>query len=257
VRVSESTPKEHRTVSRVTTILEIVARRGPARMHELAAEMDAPKSSVFGLVKGLVATGYLADEGGAYAIGPAIGGLLLASPTPDFAKAAAPSLVALRDKFDETAMVGVNIGESLIYLEAAESSQLIRYSAPLRVRRPLFPPSAGKVILSSWSARRREAHLASLISDPERLQAAMEELERVRSDGVALNRGETLPDVSAAARAVRVDGTVLGAIAVAGPTGRITPRLDEIARALGPVVDDVARRLGSVARVGGRPDRRR
>src|SRR5579884_223540 len=100
--MSESAAKAHRTVSRVTTILEAVARRDGARMHELISELDAPKSSVFSLVKGLVATGYLLEEAGVYRLGPALGALLTTSG-PDIAAAARPSLVALRDQFNETA----------------------------------------------------------------------------------------------------------------------------------------------------------
>ena len=73
--------KAHRTVSRVTTILELAAaNRSGVRLTELATALDAPRSSVHGLVKGLVATGYLREEGGTYRIGPAINSLLAAAP---------------------------------------------------------------------------------------------------------------------------------------------------------------------------------
>ncbi|MGH3520066.1 MAG: IclR family transcriptional regulator [Haloechinothrix sp.] len=230
--MSESAAKAHRTVSRVTTILESVAAH-PAgvRLSELAVILDAPKSSVFGLVKGLVSTGYLIEDSGSYHLGPALGNLLTAE-RPNLAEAARPSLEALRDEFDETAMLSTNAGDSMVYIESAESRQLIRYTAPLRVRRPLYPPSAGKVILAFWPLRRRDAYLKSVIHEPAKLQAAHRELEQVRSDGVAFNRGETLPDVSAAARPIVVHDRVVAVIAVAGPTTRISDRLPAIADAL-------------------------
>jgi len=240
--MAESVAKSHRTVSRVTAILELAAERPGVRLATLAAALDAPKSSVFGLVKGLVSTGYLIEEGGGYHLGPALGNLLTAE-RPNLADAARPSLEELRDTFGETAMLGTAVGESVVYVAAVESRQPIRYSAPLRVRRPLYPPSAGKVLLASWPDRRRDAYLRSIIDDPAAFEHARQELGRVRADGVATNRGETLPDVSAAARPIVVHGRVVAAMAVAGPTTRISERLADIAEALVEATRTAASRL--------------
>ncbi|ATL25336.1 IclR family transcriptional regulator [Streptomyces formicae] len=239
-----ATPKEHRTVSRVTGILEYVSRHGGARTQELADALDAPKSSVFGLVKGLVSTGYLVEEGGVHRLGPALGSLLPRT-AQDLASAALPTLEALRDHFGETAMLGTAVGDSLVYASAAESRQLIRYSAPLRTRRPLYPPSAGKVLLAHRPQKRRDAYLRTLLPDPGGYEAARADLAEVRARGVAFNRGETLPDVTAAARPVLVDGEVRAVIAVAGPTSRTADRLPAIADALLDAVSAVAARLGA------------
>lgn len=239
----ESPAKAHRTVSRVTSILERVARGG-ARMHELAELLQAPKSSVFGLVKGLVATGYLIEDNGRYHLGPALGSLL-ASAGPDLAEVARAELERLRDTFNETAMIGTRVGESLTYIASVESTQLIRYSAPLRIRRPLYPPSAGKILLAHWGAARREAYLRSILPGEAAVRAAQEELDVVRREGVAFNRGETLPDVSATARPVLAGTEVVAAIAVAGPTSRIADRLPEIADALAVVTGSVTAALTS------------
>ncbi|MFJ2766440.1 IclR family transcriptional regulator [Streptomyces sp. NPDC087300] len=232
----------------MTGILEYVSRRGEARMQELADALDAPKSSVFGLVKGLVSTGYLVELHGSYRLGPALGSLL-PRPARDLAAAALHTLEALRDHFGETAMLGTAVGDSLVYASAAESPQLIRYSAPLRTRRPLYPPSAGKVLLAHRPEHRRDACLRALLPDPARYAAARADLAEVRATGVAFNRGETLPDVTAAARPVLVDGEVRAVIAVAGPTSRTADRLPDIADALLDAVGSVAARLGA-------PDRR-
>ncbi|PXY29065.1 hypothetical protein DI005_28980 [Prauserella sp. PE36] len=240
--MTESVAKSHRTVSRVTAILELAADQPGVRLGTLASALDAPKSSVFGLVKGLVSTGYLVEDAGGYHLGPALGNLLTAE-RPNLADAARPSLEELRDAFGETAMLGTSVGDSVVYVAAAESRQLIRYSAPLRVRRPLYPPSAGKVLLASWSPRKRDAYLHSIIDDPERFEQARQELERVRAEGVATNRGETLPDVSATARPIVVHGRAVAAMAVAGPTTRISERLPEIADALVGATQAVAARL--------------
>lgn len=240
--MTESVARSHRTVSRVTAILELAAGEPGIRLGALASALDAPKSSVFGLVKGLVSTGYLIEENGGYQLGPALGNLLTAE-RPNLADAARPTLQELRDTFSETAMLGTVVGDSVVYIAAAESCQPIRYSAPLQVRRPLYPPSAGKVLLSHWTPHRRDAYLRSIIDDPAKVEQARQELDRVRAEGVAVNRGETLPDVSATARPIVVHDRILAAMAVAGPTPRIADRLPEIAEALIEATRIVAARL--------------
>ena len=129
---------EHRTVSRVTTILErVAADHTGVRLTELAAVLDAPRSSVHGLVKGLVATGYLREEDGAYLLGPAVGALLMAAP-PTLDLTARPEMEKLHRQFDETVMLASQVGDSVVYTNAIESTRVIRYSAPLHTR-PLPP----------------------------------------------------------------------------------------------------------------------
>lgn len=241
--MAERTAKAHRTVSRVTDILEAVAaaRPGGLRLHDLATSLDAPKSSVFGLVKGLVATGYLVEEESRYVLGPALG-QLLAVESPSLVDAARPALEGLRDTFNETVTLATPVGESIVYVDSAESSQMIRYSPPAHTRRPLYPPSPGKAVLAHWSRRRQEAYLKDILT-AEELPAALAELDEVRESGVAFNRGETLPDVSAAAAPILVGGKVLGVISVAGPSSRMSDRLDEVAAAVKEAAATTARRV--------------
>lgn len=241
--MAETPAKEHRTASRVTSILEIVAAN-PAgvRLSELAVQLDAPKPSVFGLAKGLVATGYLLEDEGSYRLGPALD-TLISPARPDLPELTRPALQALRSQFNETVMLGTRVGTSLVYVATAESEQPIKYTAPLRHRRPLYPPSAGKVLLAFWSEHRRAAYLESLFTDTASLEQAHHDLETVRREGVSFNRGETLPDVTAAARPLMVGDRVLAAIAVAGPTSRVAPRLDEISAALVDATAAAQRRI--------------
>lgn len=235
---------EHRTVSRVTAILELVsAAPTGVRLSEIATALEAPKSSVLGLVRGLVSTGYLTTLDGAYFLGPALGSLVAVGPL-DLRTAARPSLLALRDEFNETAILSTLAGRSAVYLDAAESQQAIRYSATLNVRRPLYPTSTGKIFLAYWPERRRESYLESHLPDPSVRARARKELVLVREEGVAFNRGETLPDVSAAARPIVVKGRLVAALGIGGPTTRTGAKLAEFAEALATQTLATERRLG-------------
>lgn len=234
--------KQHRTVNRVTTILETVAADPHGvRLNVLAGVLDAPKTSVHALVKGLVATGYLHDHDGVYLLGPAVGALL-APPDAPLIEAARPEMRRLYAAFDETVMLATFVGGSVVYLDTIESTQVVRYSAPLRTRRPIFPTSSGKCFLAGFSTPVRGSCLDSLIED-ENWETVMRELDQVATEGVAYNRGETVPDVSAVASAVST-GRAPASIAIAGPTGRVTDRIEDIAQA----VRDSASRISARVR---------
>lgn len=239
--MTEAAVQEHRTVSRVTTILEAVASaRTGMRLTDLAKLLDAPKSSVHGLTRGLVATGYLLELNGTYTLGPAVAALLSTS-RPTLLEAARPAMVELQQEWDETVALCSLVGDSVVYVDLVESTQAIRYSAPLRTRRPLYPTSAGKCFLAHMRGSRLETYLSTF---PEKERAAIRaELNDVRERGVALNRGETVPDVTAVASPIMVSGRPVACLNVAGPTARMTPKLDGLSSTLLAVTDEAARRL--------------
>lgn len=220
-----SSAKEHRTVTRVTTILETVAgsERG-LRLNDLAAVLEAPKSSVHGLVRGLVATGYLVEDDGAYTIGPAIGALIQAR-RPGLIEAARPVMEDLERSCGETVALCSLVGQSVVYLELVESTQRIRYSAPLRERRPLYPTSAGKCFLAHFPERRLASYLENF--EAGRREAILQEMAKIRREGVAYNIGETVPDVAAVASPILVRGRPVACINVAGPMDRFAGKLSE------------------------------
>ena len=71
-----------------------------------------------------------------------------------------------------------------------------------------------------------------------------EELDSVRRDGVAYNRGETVPDVFAVASPVIVRTRVVACLSIAGPSQRMEAALDSLAQ----IVHEEAQRLAGSAR---------
>lgn len=238
-------PQEHRTVSRITDILELAAASNEGiRLKELAAKLAAPRSSVHGLVKGLVATGYLRGEAGTYTIGPAISALLATTPrSPD--QLARASMERLHDRFNETVMLCSLVGDAVVYVDSIESTNVIRYSAPLRTRRPLYPTSSGKCILAFSPERFRENFVLTHFEDKEQRARVSLELKDVCARGVAINRGETLPDVSGVAVPILAGSQLVSVLAIAGPTTRLSSSLDDIAEAAKAEVAGIASRLTS------------
>jgi DNA-binding IclR family transcriptional regulator len=234
--------KEHRTVSRVMTILELVSRSANGlSLAQLAAALDAPRSSVHYIVKGLVATGYL-TENGAYTLGPAVG-TLLAAHTPQVDRVARESMESLHGRFDETVTLCVRIGESVVNIDIIESTQPIRFSPALHVRRPLFPSTAGKCFLAYTDQWFRDTYLDTRIEEPEKRRLAHEELERITRDGIAFASKEVTPDLGGVAAPVFHGEKHVAVLTVAGPRTRIDLRLEEIADAAITEARHVAERL--------------
>src|SRR5690606_14181139 len=92
----------HRTVSRVMGILEFgCGSEQCVRLADIVNELSAPRSSVHGLVHGLVSTGYLrATDDGRYTLGGAFSALVLHSPLSD--PGIRTALETLNLEFDET-----------------------------------------------------------------------------------------------------------------------------------------------------------
>jgi DNA-binding IclR family transcriptional regulator len=233
----KQTPKTHRTVSRVTAILELAAANPEGiSLIALAAALDAAKSSIHGFARGLVAEGYLQEEGGRYFLGPAVASLLAPSDESvakqSLLRRARSVMVNVHLRFNETVMLSTQVGDSAVYEVVIESNELIRYSAPLNVRRPLYPTSSGKCFLAYMTPAKSDAYFSTIALSVEEQDRVKDELRKVRAAGFALNRGETLPDITGAAAPVFSHGKVVACVAVAGPSTRFAVRLEEAAEAI-------------------------
>jgi DNA-binding IclR family transcriptional regulator len=237
--------QRHRTVDRVAAILESAAenQEGGIRLTTLASALDVPKSSLHGLIKGLLAIGYLTERSGAYRLGPGLHALLAAAERPSLVDVAMPAMVALRDQTDETAMVGHRVGTNVVYIAGAESKHLIHYSPVLHQRRPMLPTSMGKVYVAELPPARRRAQVESYSGDSERRAELLAELERVHREGVAVNINETLEGLCGVASGLRLRGTLVGCLSVVGPTDRMTPVLDDIRAATKAAAAEVSGQL--------------
>jgi DNA-binding IclR family transcriptional regulator len=148
-----------------------------------------------------------------------------------------PVLEGLREKTQETVILGKRHKDSVIYLEILESPQTIRYSARVGEIKPLHSTCIGKAMLANmtsdemrkWFAERSPEKITdNTITDFSRLQ---DDLGRGKKLGYFSTHGENVPDVTAIAVSLNLNNELFG-IAVAGPSHRIDSNFDEIARAL-------------------------
>lgn len=137
-----------------------------------------------------------------------------------------PALAKLRDEVDETVILGVRHGDTVIYLLVLETTKAIRYSSQSGEHKPLHSSAIGKVMLGAMPPGELDAWLSSadlkkvtdrtIISVP-RLKA---DLAAARTRGYFATRGENVSDVMAVAAPLRMGNSTFG-VAIAGPLQRI------------------------------------
>lgn len=229
--------EKHRTVSRVVGILEFVVRSpNGATLSEIAGHLEAPKSSVYGFVRGLEAEGYLKEnEAGHFVFG--LGAhTLLASQATSLVEIAAPVMNTIGSKLGETITLAVFLDHELTYVHSVPSNQRIGYNPEMHTRRPLWPTSAGKILLAASEIPELKARLVA--SEDVEETAFDAEIESVRRKGYGLNIGETVADVTAFALGLKIGPSLAAAITVGGPNVRMRPHIEEMVAKTRSVIDE-------------------
>lgn len=243
----------HRAANRIVDILELLARSADGlALHDVSAQLEAPKSSLLPLLRALTARGFLAqDRSGAYRLGAKA--LDLGSSAParrELVQVARPALLDLSRRTGETVFLSTLSSDrtSIVYVDKLESDHIIRYAGGVGDRRPLHATSSGKAILAFLPEEEREEILKSLSLDrhTERtvtsLAALRAALDEVRRKGVSVTVEEVVAGASGiAAPVLDRHGRVAGACAIGGPTNRVRPRI----RALAAEVKATARALSA------------
>lgn len=224
-------------------ILELVLASDAAgvRLLDLSASIDAPKSTVHGLAKGMVATGYFREERGRYFPGPAISSLIAVGPSalPAMYHHALEQLTA---RWNETAMLATLVGDSIVYIHAVESKEFIRAAPNLNVRLSMWPRSSAKCFLAFMDPRRLEAYLRKHHPDPADAEMVRKELAQVRETHVGINHGGAGgAHIAIASPVLAGESQVTVTVAMAGPRTRMEERLQDMIQNLRETTETLSR----------------
>ena len=213
-------------------LLEVLARsRDSQGVSELAELLSLGKSNVHRLLQALVELGYvIKDESTAqYQVSLKVWELGVAVDVGVRIKAAAAeAMIRLLARTRETVHLSILDGEEVVYVHKLDSPEPVRAYSEIGGRAPAFCVATGKAQLA-WQPQpvlaavlsHLRAHTPRTITDP---QEYLREMDRVRANGYAVNRGEWRETVWGVAAAIRsAKGNVLAAIGVSGPSARIKP----------------------------------
>ena len=230
---SKRVPQNHRTVDRVTRILEEVVYHPGMTFAELVRALNAAKSSVHGFMRGLLAKGWLYEEQGRYYLGPAVYSLTLASGHIRAGLVTHADLAALHEETGVAVFLGVQAGDHLIYIAEAGSDAITGFEARSNIRRPMLATAGGKALLVARPdgervsyLRRRSAEEADLV---DQFLAEYAEIKRTR---IAQNirRGGTRFGIATTVH--NQSGEAVAAITLVGLTAEVRPRVQELAERL-------------------------
>jgi len=219
---------------------------------ELGTLLALPRTTLYRLLGTLVARGLLRRDPlrRVYCLGQrCFEYARSAYAMPDLVAAAGAELRALRDMTGETTYLATRDGLEAVSLERCDGPHSLRSQSDPGQRKPLHCTSQGKAMLAALPAAQRdeivkELPLAALtprtLTDRRRLLA---ELRLTATRGWAIDDEEIVPGVRCCGAAiVDAQGSVRGAISVAGPAFRLT--MERVAL-LGPEIAEAARRIGA------------
>ena len=230
---AKGVPQNHRTIDRVTRILEEVVYQPGMTFAELVRVLDAPKSSVHGFIRGLLASGWLHQDEHRFYLGPAAYGLTLASGHIRAGLVTHEDLVALHEQTGLAAFLGVQAGDHLIYIAEAGSDHVAGFEARSNIRRTLLITAGGKVLLAARSEAERESYLRRRSEEESDLvDRFLEEYDAIRRTRIATNVRRSGTRFALATTVHNPSGDAVASITLVGPTPDVKPRVKQLGELL-------------------------
>ena len=242
------------SVERIFAILDhLAAERGGDTLAGIARKAQAPKTSLVGLLAGMLGGGYVSrDEQGRYTLGPQMLSLSMrVTGGTDLTLLARPLLAELVERTGETALLGTLAPDAdlSMYIDKVESANPVRYTVSLGERRELYSSAIGKLLLAFMEKPRREKYLRTeplraftpnTITSVRRLRS---ELAQIVREGISRTDSERVVGASAlAAPVLGPDRRLVVGIALAGPSERVRDNREHLEKHL----QEAARRLGEL-----------
>jgi DNA-binding IclR family transcriptional regulator len=215
----------HRTVDRVTRILEEVVYNPGVTFSELVRSLGAAKSSVHGFMRGLLAKGWLYEDNGRLYLGPAVHGLTLASGHIRAGVITHADLTQLHQETDAAVFVGVQAGDHLIYIAEEGSDPVTGFDARTNIRRPLLDTAGGKVLLAVQPDAVRESFLRRLsAAEPDLVSQFLDEYQEIQRTGLATNIRRNGKRFAIATAIKNSTGAATASMTLVGPTTDLQPK---------------------------------
>jgi DNA-binding IclR family transcriptional regulator len=228
----------------VTQILEEVTYRPGITFTELARALDAPKSSVHGFVRGLLAKGWLYESDKCFYLGPAIYGLTLASGQMQAGSVTQDDLQKLHELTGLSVFLGVQAGDHLIYVSVAGADAQTRFTARTQLRRDLLDAAGGKALLAERPDSQRDAYLRRRSAEKaEKVAGFLSEYRDIKETRIATNTKYGGVQFALATVVRNQFGEAVSAITLVGPAANAVPREADLRKTLLEYVDSLAPRV--------------
>lgn len=226
-QTGEGDPRFMTSLARGLEVLCAFEGHAALTVTQAARFTGLPRSSVARCLFTLESLGYVAGDGAAYRLRPALLPLARAFSYSDpLAKAGQPIVNAVRDRLKESCSLGMLDTRSgcatIVYICRAETSRIISVPLLIGSTLPSYCTSIGRVLLAALREEELETYLSSapFPARTSKTITAPAELRRqiclVREQGWAIADGELEPGLRSIAVPVRkADGQVVAALNLA------------------------------------------
>jgi DNA-binding IclR family transcriptional regulator len=223
----------HPTIGRVTRILEELAYRPGSTFAELTRAVGAPKSSMHGFVRGLVADEWLVEDDHRLYLGATFYHLAVGSGRIRAGTVSDADLAALHRETGLTAFVGVRAGDHLIYVAEAGSDMLSGFGARSNIRRSMLTAAGGRALLAELPQPELDAFLHR--RGPEE-QLDVEEFigsrAAIRASRLAVQNSRRRMRTAVATTIPGSSEAAVAAVTLVGPTAEVAHRIDALGELL-------------------------
>lgn len=222
-----------KTVTNAAALLRLLAEaERPMGVSEIARQLSLGKSSVHSILQSLSDAGLVgaSAEGGRYGLD--VGAVELGAAALEHLKLGNyldPPMERLASASKEAVSFAIRSRRDALIVKRFESSQVLRAEIRVGTRMPLHTSASGKCLLASMSDEDiDELYPHEILPewDSQRIETKTElvsALDEVRQKGYAMNIDEFTLGVTAIAVGIEdSDGTVTGALSIAGPSARFS-----------------------------------
>lgn len=240
-----------RSAMRLVALFEALATSEEGlSLAELSTTVSAPKSSLLGILRSMVALGYMEHGHALYRLGPKsfrlAADILAVRRFPNLVR---PILQDLAAKSGETVFLVVldRVARRMTYADIIDSPNPVRYTVPTGTTRPLYVSAGGQLLLAHQEPAWIDAYIGATVlepltprtvTDPEQLR---ERLAAIRREGFAISLGETVPGAAGLAAPIfNADGSVTAGLLIGAPIDRFDQELPQLRRLLREAVTRVS-----------------
>ncbi|MCP1335461.1 IclR family transcriptional regulator [Futiania mangrovi] len=261
-------------LARGFALLRLLATRpNGLNLSSIAAQLDVPKSSLAGTLKGLSDQGLIRRQGALYLLGEealSLASMIMSGRS--LRQIARPHLEKAMQECGETVLLAeMGSGQTAFaYIDFVETSKTIRFCAHIGEQRPLYPTACGRLFLAFMPDAERDAYFRKVkmaavtdrtIVDRDKLE---ELLETIRQDGISVTMGDFSSDAAGFATPIRdASGAVCGGLVIGAPIARGKAENTRFRRIAKETAADISSVLGYVPEQdraepkGARPARKR
>lgn len=233
-------------VDRAAALIDLVIHSDvPMSFTELSDATGLARSTTSRLLAALERTELLERGGDGLYVGGQLFALYAAlhDPWPQVARIAEPVLQTVAQECGETVHLGIARSDNVFYIAQVESTYLLRARDWNEVKVPVPVNSLAHVLCAFGALKTPRAEIPALTPQTRTREQFLQEVDRVRERGYAYVRDELEIGLSGLAAPVPgLDGTVIAALGVSGPTAR----LQEGSTELGAFLADQGLRLADL-----------